>query len=333
MANISFTTSAVTSPQKLDAWRDALSLAFGPIEVDRKSEENFTGSVRSYSRAQLQFNELHYRGQKLERTAGNIAKFDQEYFTFGRPVSGPLFLNQGGHEFTIEPGSLILLNQCVPYTAVTDVGYHAFSISIPRALLLQRAPDIGAFYQLSINDGSPRGQLLANFTKHMEDGITGWSEAEAIFLREQMLDLIVMLMVNDKDSHSSAYETSVKAAHRERAIAYIKNNHCDPQLHPKTIAAACSISVNYLHKLFHGAELQVESYIYLQRLETCRNLLLDPLHRDKTMQQIAYRAGFSHPSHFSRLFKQKFGMSPTEYKNSQSTLADVAPLPLKKSIV
>lgn len=324
MPNISFSTTAVKTPQKLDAWRDVLSQAFGPIEVSRNADEQFGGSVRTYRRAQLQFNEIHYSGQTLERTAENIAAFDQEYCTFGRPIAGPLLVKQNGQEFTVEPGCLILMNQTQPYSAASDTGYHAYSVSIPRSLLLQRTPHLRPFYKLPINDGSPRGALLANFAKYLEQGMAGWSETEAVFLREQMLDLIVLLMINGKEHQQpSAYETSVKAAHRERALAYIKHNHCDPKLDPKLIAATCGISVNYLHKLFQSEDLHIESLIYAQRLETSKNMLRDPLHREKTLQQIAYKTGFSHPSHFSRLFKEKFGMSPSEFRNTKSAQSDI----------
>ncbi|MGZ3157974.1 MAG: helix-turn-helix domain-containing protein [Burkholderiaceae bacterium] len=317
MPNFNFSTSTVKSPQKLDAWRDMLSQTFGPLEVSSNSDENFSGAFNANKRVQLQFNELRYSGQKLERTTENIARFDQEYFSLGIPVSGSIFVKQGNREFTIKPGSLFLLNQCLPYKAeTTEDEYHVVNVSIPSSFLLQRAPAIKSLYELPINDSSPRGKLLSTFKKYFEDGIAQWSESEAMLLREHFLDLIVMLMVNDNNSHTSSLETSVKMAHRERVNAYIKHNHSDPRLSPKTIAIACGVSVSYLHKLFHSFNLQIEDCIYAQRIETCKNLLLDPAQHGKTLQQIAYLAGFNHSSHCSRLFKEKFGMSPTDYKKS-----------------
>jgi AraC-like DNA-binding protein len=324
MADIDYKTAEEHSPEKLDRWREALTQAFGPIEATRNSDETVTGSVRTFSRAQLQFNDISYCGQTLERTAQNIAKFDQEYYTFGRPIAGPLFFEQKDKQFTVEPGCLVLLNQTTPYRAMTEACYHAFSISIPKKLLLQRTPHLGSFYKIEVGEKSPRGQLLANFAKYMTDGMANWSEREAMSLREQMLDLIVLLMINERNDYSSAYETSVKAAHRERAISYIKHHHRDAALGPKTIAAACGISLSYLHKIFNMADLQLENFIYSLRLESARNAMLDVENRDKTVQQIAFKSGFNHPSHFSRLFKEKYGMTPSEFRGRQSR-----PVPLE----
>jgi AraC-like DNA-binding protein len=322
VADIDFTLPSGNAPKKLDLWRNILMQAFGPIEATRNSDADFTGSVRTFRRAQLQFNEISYRGQTLERTSQNIAKFDQEYFTFSRPVQGPLFFEQKDRQFTVEPGCLVLLNQTSPYRATTDACYHAYSISIPKQMLLQRTPNIASFYKIEVSERSPRGQLLASFAQHMTNGMAGWSERETVTLREQMLDLIVLLMINEGNGYSSTYETSVKTAHRERAISYIKHNYRDPNLNPKGIAAACGISVSYLHKIFHLANQPLESFIYGLRLESARHFLMDPADRDKTVQQIAYKVGFSHPSHFSRLFKETYGMSPTEYRSMQPATGD-----------
>ena len=36
---------------------------------------------------------------------------------------------------------------------------------------------------------------------------------------------------------------------------------------------------------------------------------------DKTVNEIAYELGFKYPQHFTRLFKQRVGCTPNEYKN------------------
>jgi AraC family transcriptional regulator, transcriptional activator of pobA len=35
---------------------------------------------------------------------------------------------------------------------------------------------------------------------------------------------------------------------------------------------------------------------------------------NKSVSQVAYEVGFKYPQHFTRLFKQKVGQSPNEYR-------------------
>ena len=35
---------------------------------------------------------------------------------------------------------------------------------------------------------------------------------------------------------------------------------------------------------------------------------------DKSISEVAYELGFKYPQHFTRLFKQKTGMTPNEYR-------------------
>ncbi|CAN5256828.1 helix-turn-helix domain-containing protein [soil metagenome] len=323
--DINFSTSAVSSRSRLDAWRDVLCQAFGPLETCKTSELDFDGSVRSYQRAQLRFNEISYRGQSLERTPHNLRVVEQEYFTFSQSLAGPLHVSQNRRNFRIEAGSLILANQFVPYKVTAKETYRAFSIWIPREMLLQRQPHLDSFYSLQIDDGSPRAELLTSFARHLAQGMVEWSEQEACTLRDQMLDLIVLMMVNQHGGTPSVSESSVKAAHRERALRVIKQLHRDPGLNPKTVAAACGISLAYLQQIFRAADLQLADLICVQRIETAKSLLCDAGSRDKSEQQIAFEAGFKDVAQFSQVFVEKCRMSPSDFRFLKSDAGGATP--------
>ena len=96
MPDTEFAISADAGAERYDRWREALADAFGPFEVHHGKPAQFAGHVRYARRASLQFNDLHYQGQQLERTAGNVSRLDQEFYTFGLPLSGPLAVVQQG---------------------------------------------------------------------------------------------------------------------------------------------------------------------------------------------------------------------------------------------
>ena len=46
-------------------------------------------------------------------------------------------------------------------------------------------------------------------------------------------------------------------------------------------------------------------------IDKAKNILLQP---NKSISEVAYELGFEYPQYFSRLFKKKEGISPTEYR-------------------
>lgn len=316
MVNIEFATTGLTDPQKIEAWRAVLADVFGPFEVHTNSPEHFSARVRCLRRALLQYNDICYSWQTGERTPGNIARLRQESYLLTRPVEGRLAVERNGREFILRPGFLYLFNQSLPFRFTAHAGYHSYSISLPASALRLREPRIGPVYKIPVADGSPRGLLLTHYIDYLASGMRDWSEVEAVGLSERLLDLIVLLMVQPGRTPVSAEDSAIKAAHRERAIAYIQAHLGDVTLNPARIARGCSISLSYLHQIFAAATLKVEDYIYAQRLEKCRELLTDPCHRHRSIAQLAYQVGFRHPSHCSRLFKERYGVSPREFRAS-----------------
>ncbi len=81
-------------------------------------------------------------------------------------------------------------------------------------------------------------------------------------------------------------------------------------------AKALHLSPSYLSDLLKketGKNAQEQIHFYL--IEKAKNLLLNS---EETVSEIAYSLGFEHPPYFSRLFKKKVGMSPSDYRVSMN---------------
>lgn len=73
------------------------------------------------------------------------------------------------------------------------------------------------------------------------------------------------------------------------------------------------LSVNYFGDLIKketGSSAQ--DYIQSKVIQIAKTKIFDI---NKSISEIAYELGFKYPQHFSRLFKQKAGITPNEYRN------------------
>ncbi len=95
------------------------------------------------------------------------------------------------------------------------------------------------------------------------------------------------------------------------AIEYIDQNLQNPQLSNSSIANLLNISEVYLRKLFANTfSVSVKKYIIDKRIEKAKALMMEST---LTITDISERCGYSNVYYFSRSFKEKTGLTPTEY--------------------
>jgi len=100
----------------------------------------------------------------------------------------------------------------------------------------------------------------------------------------------------------------------QKIHGYIDAHLGMPELGPSVIAQAHFISTRHLHALFRELDTTVSTWIRERRLEHCRVDLLDPILADRTIAVIAARWGFVDAAHFSRVFKARYGVSPSDLR-------------------
>lgn len=78
------------------------------------------------------------------------------------------------------------------------------------------------------------------------------------------------------------------------------------------IANKISVSQRYLSDtLKKETGKTTTEHLHLHLIDKAKNILLQP---NKSISEVAYELGFEYPPYFSRLFKKKEGISPTEYR-------------------
>jgi len=98
----------------------------------------------------------------------------------------------------------------------------------------------------------------------------------------------------------------------------------DPDLDPAKLTARLRISPRYLWQMFAASNESVAAYILRRRLEECARELADPERRRTSITEIAFSWGFSSASHFTRSFREHYGMSPRQYRSCAGSLGLMA---------
>jgi AraC-like DNA-binding protein len=102
-----------------------------------------------------------------------------------------------------------------------------------------------------------------------------------------------------------------------RLKAYVQTRLPDPELSLSQTATALGISPRYVNNLLADEQTSFQRYVLLQRLEQCRRALSSAQHAHRHVGEIAFAWGFNDLSHFGRVFREQYGMSPRDWRQSQ----------------
>ena len=119
--------------------------------------------------------------------------------------------------------------------------------------------------------------------------------------------------IKDRDA-SGPVRQKVADKRLKDALRFIEIHLSDPKLSITTVANGCGISARYLSFLLKLHGTPFSRLLWRKRLEVASRWLLQSKANEVSIAEIAYRAGFKSPPHFSRMFKQIYKMNPTAYR-------------------
>lgn len=95
---------------------------------------------------------------------------------------------------------------------------------------------------------------------------------------------------------------------------YIENNYTKYDLSLDSVADILNLNPSYLSSLFKRVTgINFSTYVTDKRISMAKELLQDPL---RSAGEIASLTGYESASYFTRAFKKKTGLTPTEYRKS-----------------
>ncbi len=129
-----------------------------------------------------------------------------------------------------------------------------------------------------------------------------------------LTEFLIACLARQEGPKALAGSIGTKAAHMHQICQTIETMLGDPELTAHKVASSQGVSLRYLQKLFAQSGSTFVNYLRTRRLERCRADIASPLYAHASITQICFRWGFNSSAHFSRAFRDQFGMSPREYR-------------------
>jgi AraC-like DNA-binding protein len=198
-----------------------------------------------------------------------------------------------------------------------DFGYLA--VVMPCAQLAACASGLDAAVARRVARRNPALQLLSAYLRALEKRPAGASTVIHEPIRRHVIDLVA-LAITPHDTVGESDLGAVAAARLAAALDCIARRFHEPELTIADVAASQGISPRYLQRLIETRGTSFTEHVNELRLQEAFRRLRDAGNGQR-IADIALEAGFSDISTFNRLFRSRFGDTPSGIRAQAASLA------------
>jgi AraC-like DNA-binding protein len=222
---------------------------------------------------------------------------------------------QGGNEHVIEAGAAMLLSWTEKMTLRSVAGESNTSIGIlmPRSAIQAMAPGIEDSFGRVIPAGNEALKLLIHYFETLQRVPAVSKPETALAVTNHMRDLIALAAGASRDAAMIAAGRGLRAGRMNAIRLFIAGNLNRHDLSVGMVARAHHLTERYVQRLFESEGTTFSHYLLERRLRAAHRMLVDPSHGGH-ISAIAYECGFGEVSYFNRVFRRRFGGTPSDVR-------------------
>ena len=308
----SFSTDSHPRAERAEAWREAMSRLGLPIEGLSDAEPASASVVCLTSPLGIEFALVEAGAQAISGRR------------IGQPAAVWLAVLLSGE-------ATLVTDDLAEDLASGDIAYGptgqaaALRLETRCRLMFVRAPRVALDHRLiapvSLRVGRLQAatgvaHILSGLLRATADGLEDLTVDQLRPVELALTEFLAICLVEGGAEADVLGATSSGAptAHLQRLCQTIETLLPDPDLSLRRVADEEGVSPRYVQKLFASADETFSHYLRTRRLERCRTDLASPQHARLSISEICFRWGFNGSAHFSRAFRDQYGMSPREFR-------------------
>jgi AraC-like DNA-binding protein len=310
-----YTTEGVAPRERLSYWNRLMRATFDSGAVCASPEARaFSAHMVRAKLADLQFVEL-CAGSTAVRHADSPGAASRKLFILQLQLEGCSVKRQCGRVAELTAGDFTICDgDSARRFELDSRGFHRqLSIGIPKDLLRRYVGSLESVLAARMcGTRGPSGlasvTMRAFWQRFREDP----SSMQGTLLTRALLEMIAAAYAGIPPVRSRGFSSAMDT--RSRALAYIEAHLHESELGPRKIADAMGMSSRNLHYLFAEEDESVRRYILRRRLEESARVIATPSLRGRTLTAIAFDLGFDSATHFGRVFRARYGLTPRQYR-------------------
>jgi len=313
-------TDAVLPQRRVEYWNDAACESLTPQVAEPLNPRTFSGRLVRADVGDLRFVEFNSDAAVVRHSRAHIARSGGgAYFLVRFQLGNESVCSQGGQDVHLRAGDFSLCDTGRPYQLAFNRPVSILTLRVAKNVLQRYVGSPESLVHVPVSGSAGAGALASRVIREI------WNSSDVALgpgiaprCANVVLELIASAYVGI--SRGNADRSCLASALRLRIMDFIDQKLSDPDLSPVIVAQALKISSRHVHRLFAQQGGTVTRYILQRRLEKCRAALADPLLAGLSLTRICSEYGFRSLPHFSRLFRDEYGMAPRDYRRDAATV-------------
>jgi AraC-like DNA-binding protein len=312
---VQFATDGVPAYRRLALWQDIVCDVY--VQLDCKSDlgSAFNGRVTRAPLGEASCTEVSSQQQRVYRTRSRIARSHEDFFLIALGKHGVGGVAQDGRETVLRPGEFAIYDTTRPYELRFDDAFTQVILQVPRDMLLRRVAGTEALTAISFGSDRPLQKLAHDFVYRLCQSADEIQPEHAVRLSEQAVDLVAMAL--SERLGTQALPSTRRLALLHRLKAHVRTHLADPDLSISEAATVLGVSPRYVNDLLSEEGTSFQRFVLTERLAQCQRDLASPILAHRHVSEIAFAWGFNDVSHFGRVFRERYGLSPRDFRTSK----------------
>jgi AraC family transcriptional activator of tynA and feaB len=309
---LSWSTAQVHPRDRVAYWIDHMCDACHVDCAPRRDTALFGDCAVADLAGTLQFGKGTSTAQSLSRSSRQIARGNSDFFHVCVMSYGQALFSQDGREAKLEPGDFVLSDRTRPDQFIFDSEFSQAVVMIPRQMLTCRVGSAERFTAIRIDGSKGLGGLLSPVLQNLGGQLRDIPADAQARIAGNVIDLVASAVLSESEGLPiSSGMTYVR-------VKFWIESHLAQDLSGERIASECGVSVRHLNRLFARDGVSLMQYVWERRLARCQRELTDPMMCHRSIIEIAMASGFKDPSHFSRVYRARYGRTARDDRATQT---------------
>jgi len=308
-----FSTESLAREKRYQAWRDAICDVYVHVDVHADDPSNYDGFIREVQFGSVALTDVLLSHQQISRRRSHLSRLDKDCYYVQLIQTGKINVLQHGSFLSTNAGIGALFCASEPYTLECLGKVRSYYLELPRKEFALRFKKDRVPISTTMSTGQGMGRIATEFCATLASQGSSLDAAVRARLGEELMDVLALAFDSGQQDEPLADQV-VQRARLRSVKGWLESHLGDPHLTLEAIAKANDISLRYLHALFRLEGTSVSHWIWNRRLERSFDMLLKNDNDAHSLTDIAYLVGFSSSSHFSTMFRRKFGIRPSDVR-------------------